>query len=57
MVIDTKDIRYSSHRCFDAEHPALLLVVVAQFEILLVTDDTIIAHIKNVHINRNVGVS
>jgi hypothetical protein len=33
--------RYSAHRRLDAEEPALLLVVVAQFEILLVTDDTI----------------
>jgi len=42
--------RYSSHRRLDTDHPALLLVVVAQFKILLVTDDTIFTHFGITHL-------
>jgi len=36
--------RYSSHHRLNAEHPALLLEVIALLKILLVTHDTIIKH-------------
>lgn len=47
LLIETGITRYSAHLRLDAEHPALLLEVVAQLEIFLVTAYTILTRVSS----------